>query len=136
MQQNTNQNVELSLWGYFVRAITKNYANFSGRARRKEYWGFVLFNMLISVIYSLLSFIFQSSELLILILSVITMVVGLALLIPGIAVTVRRLHDTDRSGWWYFLFLLPVLGVLVLLVFFCIEGTKGDNRFGANPKQF
>lgn len=135
MQQNTNQNVELSLWGYFVRAFTKNYANFSGRARRKEYWGFVLFKMLNLVIFGLSPFIHQTSDLP-LILIVITMVVGLALLIPGIAVTVRRLHDTDRSGWWYFLFLLPVLGVLVLLVFFCIEGTKGDNRFGADPKQF
>jgi uncharacterized membrane protein YhaH (DUF805 family) len=60
---------------------------------------------------------------------------GLAVLIPSIAVTVRRLHDTDRSGWWFLIQLIPIVGGIILLVFVCLEGTRGPNRFGADPKQ-
>lgn len=95
-----SENLEsLSLWGYFVRAITKDYSNFSGRARRKEYWSFCLFSMLIYFVCAILSNILNQVSEGIFILFAIAYLVWL---IPSVAVAVRRLHDTDRSGWWFF----------------------------------
>ncbi len=64
----------------------------------------------------------------------ITALVGLGLFLPGLAVTVRRLHDTDRRGWWILLGLIPIIGIIVLIVFYCTAGTPGPNRFGPDPK--
>jgi uncharacterized membrane protein YhaH (DUF805 family) len=109
----------------------KKYATFSGRARRQEYWMAYLFNMiaivlLVAVDTALLGLTEQGAG----ILSGIYMI---AIIIPSLAVTVRRLHDTDRSGWWILISLVPLVGIL-LLVFMCMEGTRGENRFGADPK--
>ena len=101
-------------------AVLKKYAVFSGRARRNEYWMLVLFNCIIGFVLVFIESIVGSP-------AIIADIYSLAVFIPGIAVGVRRMHDTDHSGWW-------LLFPLVNLVFVCIEGTRGNNRFGPDPK--
>jgi len=115
-------------------AVIKKYAVFSGRARRKEYWYFVLFNILVSIG---LSFIDTATG------TVnaetgyglLSGIYSLAVLIPSLAVLIRRLHDTDRSGWWILIGLIPVIGWIVLLVFVVQDSHPGQNQYGDNPKQ-
>ena len=106
-------------------AVLKKYAVFSGRARRKEYWMFVLFNMIIAFVLGLVEGILgiapESDS------SILASIYQLAVFLPTIAVGVRRMHDTDHSGWWL---LFPIVN----LVFACTEGTRSENRFGADPK--
>ena len=115
---------------WFMKAL-RQYAVFKGRARRKEFWFFQLFCFLFGI--GLLAVLFlvgmkpEAAE-------GVLNVLGIALLLPSLAVMVRRLHDTDRSGWWALLCLVPLLGGLVLLIFACLEGTRGSNRFGPDPK--
>ena len=112
----------------------KKYAVFAGRARRKEFWLFVLFNTLIAValaVIDMLTGTFDEDVG----LGLFSGLYAVAMIVPSIAVAVRRLHDTDRSGWWYLLVFLPVIGGLVILVFMCLDGTLGSNRFGPNPKE-
>jgi uncharacterized membrane protein YhaH (DUF805 family) len=113
--------------------VLKQYAVFKGRARRKEYWFFILFNLIASVVLTVIDFMtgLLDAELGIGLLSGLY---SLAVLIPSLAVTVRRLHDTDRSGWWLLIGLVPLIGAIVLLVFMLLDGTPGDNQHGANPK--
>jgi uncharacterized membrane protein YhaH (DUF805 family) len=111
---------------WYLEALRK-YAVFDGRARRMEYWMFVLFNCLIVVVLSVVDTlvgIFSLGDS----IGALAGLYWLVVLVPSIAVTVRRLHDTDRSGWWALLALLP------LFVFCVLEGTPGANRFGENPK--
>ena len=103
----------------------KKYAVFSGRSRRMEYWMFALFNFIISIILTCID-VFVGT-------AVLGMLYGLAVLIPSLAVTARRLHDTDRTGWWILIAFVPVIGAIVLLIFMVLEGTPGSNRFGDNP---
>jgi uncharacterized membrane protein YhaH (DUF805 family) len=114
-------------------SVLKQYAVFTGRARRREYWFFILFNLIASVVLTVIDFMtgFLDPELGIGLLSGLY---SLAVLIPSLAVTVRRLHDTDRSGWWLLIGLVPLLGAIMLLVFMLLDSTPGDNRYGANPK--
>ena len=114
--------------------VLKNYATFSGRARRKEYWMFFLFNVLISLGLGVLDVVagtysveYETGF--------FSGLYSLLVLIPSIAVSVRRLHDTNRSGWWIVISLIPIIGVLVLFVFTCLDSQPGTNRFGANPKE-
>lgn len=120
---------------YWYKKCLSQYADFTGRARRKEYWMFYLFNVLIflgfGVISALLSYLMGEAGAIIAV--VIFVVYSLAIFIPGLAVTVRRLHDIDKSGWWLLLAFIP-FGGLVLFVFYCIDGTPSPNRFGASPK--
>lgn len=112
-----------------VATCLRNYAVFQGRARRSEYWWFFLFNLMAQLATGLLDaglFGVDRSGL-------FNTLYSLAVLLPGIAVGVRRLHDTDRSGWWLLVFFLPVLGLLLLLAWFARPGTQGPNRFGADP---
>ena len=111
-------------------AVLKNYAGFSGRAGRREYWMFFLIYILIYIALAVLSGILPSA--LGTIFSILIAVFGLGLLIPSIAVGVRRLHDTDHSGWWMLISLIPLAG-LYLLYLLIIEGTPGSNRFGDSP---
>jgi uncharacterized membrane protein YhaH (DUF805 family) len=104
-----------------VNSAFKNYANFDGRARRSEYWYFALFNLLVS-----LCLVFISPFLYLFYL--------LAIIIPSIAVLVRRLHDIGKSGWMYFVGLIPLVGGIWLLVLLCTDSQVGDNEYGANPK--
>lgn len=115
-------------------AVLKKYAVFEGRARRKEYWFFALFNILISLGLGMIdaatgTFSAEGG------VGLLGGLYALAVLVPAIAVSVRRLHDTDRSGWWVLIVLIPLIGPIVLLVFMALDGTPGDNRFGADPKR-
>ncbi len=118
---------------WFIMAL-KKYATFSGRARRKEYWFFVLFYVLISIVATLIDAMTGSFDPA-MGMGMLGLLVALALLIPSLAVAVRRLHDTDRSGWWLLLCLIPLIGGIWLLVLLCLDSTPGDNRFGPNPKE-
>ena len=116
---------------YYIECLQK-YAVFSGRARRKEYWYFVLFNVIISFLLglaeALLGLFPETPE------AVLANVYVLATLLPSLGVTVRRLHDTSRSGWWIFLGLVPLIGAIVVLVFLAQDSTPGENQYGPNPK--
>lgn len=117
---------------WYIAAL-KKYADFSGRAQRSEYWYFILFYVLISFGLGLVdwmtgSFNTQSGY------GLLTGLFGLAMIIPTFSVGVRRLHDTDRSGWWILMALLPLIGSIVLFIFFVQDSQAGENRFGANPK--
>jgi uncharacterized membrane protein YhaH (DUF805 family) len=118
---------------WFLIAVKQKYADFSGRARRSEYWYFLLFYMLILIALSVVDVVmgwFSTDAG----VGVLSGIYTLALLIPSLSVSVRRLHDTDRSGWWLLIGLLPLIGGIVLLVFFVQDSQAGANRFGPNPK--
>ncbi|MFK7735923.1 MAG: DUF805 domain-containing protein [Pirellulaceae bacterium] len=115
----------------FKKVVFENYANFQGRASRREYWMFFLCNIAVAVLLMIMD-------------GVLLMTVGiaglnllytLAVIIPGVAVTIRRLHDTGRSGWWILIGLVPLVGLL-LLYFMCVDSDPGANEYGENPKQF
>ena len=108
--------------------VVKNYANFSGRARRSEYWYFALANFIFGAVSGVLSVAYPEFMYLV-------YIVGLALLVPGLAVSVRRLHDIGKSGWWYLIGFVPYIGALVLFVFFVKDSQPGENKWGANPKE-
>ena len=107
--------------------VLKKYAVFSGRARRKEYWFFFLINIIIAFVLGFIEGLFGSP-------GIISMIYSLAVLIPGIAVSVRRLHDTNRSGWWLLIGLIPIIGAIVLIVFMVQDSQSGENQYGGNPK--
>ena len=115
----------------------RKYADFNGRARRAEYWLFALLMILISIPFSIIAEIVEATGEMDPATAGLFLVFGLAmvgLLIPSLAVTVRRLHDSNRSGWWALIGLIPLIGGLVLFVFAILDGTPGLNRFGADPK--
>ena len=114
--------------------VLKNYATFSGRARRKEYWMFFLISALISIVLTLLDILLGTYSVEYE-AGLFSGLYSLLILIPSIAVVVRRLHDTDRSGWWILISLIPLIGVIVLFVFMCLDSQPGTNRFGVNPKE-
>ena len=105
----------------------KNYANFNGRARRKALWMFILLHM---IVYALPVGIDVSIGS----IGVLSGIYSLAALIPSISVQVRRLHDVGRSGWWLLISFVPVVGAIVLLVFFLQDSAPGENQYGENPK--
>ena len=110
--------------------VLKKYAVFSGRARRKEFWMFVLFNLILTVIVSILSLIPVLGK----IIYVLYVIYNLAIIIPGLAVGARRLHDTNKSGLLLLLMLVPFVGAIILIVFCAMEGDKGNNQYGPDPK--
>lgn len=114
---------------WYRKVVLENYANFHGRARREEYWMFTLINVLIQIALGIVWVIVSGSD-----TNVLGALYSLAVLIPALAVSVRRLHDTDRSGWWLLLALIPIIGALVVLYFFVLDSTPGTNKFGENPK--
>ena len=111
---------------WYLKVVRDNYANFDGRARRSEYWYFTLGNAI--VIIALMALTAISS-----IFMFVYGLYALAVLVPSIAVGVRRLHDVNKSGWFYLLAFVPLVN-LYLLVLFCTEGTVGPNEFGPDPK--
>lgn len=120
---------------YYLKCI-KNYANFKGRARRKEYWVFALINGFITILSKIMfSISTELSSTLLSFFGLIFFLYGLFIFLPSIAVGTRRLHDINRSGFWQLLYLIPLLGPIVLIVFFCIKGDDGENRFGLDPLQ-
>jgi uncharacterized membrane protein YhaH (DUF805 family) len=104
----------------------KKYAVFSGRATRKEYWMFMLFNLLVSII---LSFVFSGEN-----TKFITSIYGIATIVPVLALSARRLHDTGRTAWWLLLNLIPIIGSAVLMSFAVLDSQTGTNIYGSNPK--
>jgi len=113
--------------------VLKKYAVFAGRARRKEYWYFFLFNILASYLLGFIDGVtgmFSPEAGMGLLSGLYT----LAVLIPGIAVSVRRLHDTNHSGWWLFIALVPIIGTIVLIVFMVRDSQQAENDYGPNPK--
>lgn len=115
--------------------VLKKYVVFSGRARRAEFWYFFLFSAIISIFLTVidefmgLKFEMRGEN-----LGFLSTLYYIAVFIPYLAVIVRRLHDTDRSGWWILIAFIPIVGVIVLLVFLILAGKHGDNRFGPDPK--
>ncbi len=120
---------------YFLNAIKHKYATFSGRARRKEYWMFFLFYVIFNIILSILDGVLGLKGHGQYNVGVLNSIYGLVLLIPSLAIAVRRLHDTDRSGWWLLIILVPIVGAIVFIVFLCLDSTPGSNKYGPNPKE-
>ena len=108
-------------WQYFIESITKNYVNFEGRARRTEYWSFQLWSFIFSFVISFTVTIIDPS------LSIISTLFSLAILIPGIAAAVRRMHDVGKSGWYV---LIPIYNLIITLT----PGDQGTNQYGVDPK--
>lgn len=110
----------------YYMEVLKKYTVFGGRARRAEFWMYTLISAIISAVLSLI-------DLALGLTNVLSSIYGLAVLIPGIAVATRRLHDTNRSGWWQ-LIAFTIIGIIPLLIWFIQDSDPGDNRFGPNPK--
>lgn len=113
--------------------VLKKYAVFSGRSRRKEYWFFVLFNIIVSIILAVIDGVTgtldpESG------MGILGLIYTLAVLIPALAVSVRRLHDTGRSGWWLLILLIPLIGTIVILIFMVQDSKPEENQYGPNPK--
>ena len=106
--------------------VLKKYAEFSGRARRKEFWMYTLFNFIIMIVLSIIDGVIG--------IPILGGIYALAVLLPGIAVGARRLHDIGKSGWWLLIGLVPFIGVIVLIIFFVMDSNPGDNQYGPNPK--
>ena len=113
--------------------VLKKYAVFSGRARRKEYWYFALFSTLVQLLLMVIDYSIGTSDLKTG-TSLLVAIYSLAVAIPYLAVSVRRLHDTGRSGWWLLIVLVPIIGGLALLVFTLQDSKPGENQYGPNPK--
>jgi uncharacterized membrane protein YhaH (DUF805 family) len=110
----------------------QKYADFTGRSRRKEYWSFFLLYLAVMIVASIIDAMLGFGSLLFLYGPLATLAV-LALIVPSLAVGARRLHDTGRSGWWLLIAFVPLIGGIVLLVFFATEGMRGDNLYGPDP---
>ncbi|WP_224816206.1 DUF805 domain-containing protein [Hasllibacter sp. MH4015] len=108
-----------------VKHVFANYANFSGRARRSEYWWFYLFNIIVNVVASVVDGAIG--------MPIVSIVAFLALIVPGIAVAVRRMHDVGRSGWWLLILFVPLVGIILVIYWFVQRGTVGPNEYGADP---
>ena len=127
------------LWSYFTRSLMANYANFRGRARRKEYWGYVLFYIIAAVVIGTVALFLDGSvgnldggEIPVVTLGLFGLFV-LATFIPSLAITIRRQHDIGLSGWFYLLILIPYIGWLIILVFTLIPSQRHDNKWGPVP---
>ena len=109
---------------WYLKCLNQ-YADFKGRARRKEYWMFVLFNALVSIVVEGIGYVIG--------LDFLVSLYALAVFIPMLAVSVRRLHDIGKSGWWYLLGFIPLVGSIILLIWYCKDSTEA-NEWGPNPK--
>jgi uncharacterized membrane protein YhaH (DUF805 family) len=110
-----------------IRSVFSKYVVFSGRARRSEFWWFFLFAVIVYIVVGIIDAAIGSS--------ILGLIVSLALLLPSLAVNVRRLHDTGRSGWWILIGLIPIVGFIILLIFECQDSQPGANAYGPSPKE-
>lgn len=110
---------------YFLDPIVNNYANFNGRTGRKEFWMFILLNIIVSFVVGFVAGMFG--------LKIISTFYMLAVFIPGLAISVRRLHDTNHSGWLFLLNFIPIIGWLILFYFYILDSDSSDNLYGPNP---
>ncbi|WP_418608972.1 DUF805 domain-containing protein [Pseudoalteromonas sp. US3C1013] len=111
---------------HYMNAL-RSYADFSGRNRRKAFWMFMLINLIFSLLTSVMDGITNTMF--------VSTIYSLALLIPQLSAGARRLHDTNRSGWWQLLWLVPVIGWIILIIFLAQDSQEGENDHGANPKE-
>lgn len=109
-----------------VKTCLTKYVDFNGRARRREYWFFCLFNVLVSIVVGAIASLLKAD--------IISNLVSLALLLPSLAVAVRRLHDIGKKWTWILMGLIPLVGWIFLLVYYCTDSQPGENQFGCNPK--
>jgi uncharacterized membrane protein YhaH (DUF805 family) len=124
--------IEGKIMNWYLEVL-KKYAVFDGRARRKEYWFFYLFYFIFAFVLMIIDGMTGTSNEETGI-GVLSSIFVLAMIIPGLAVAVRRLHDTDRSGWWIFISLIPLIGGIWFLVLMVLDGTAGQNQYGPDPK--
>lgn len=123
------------LLDYFKLCLSRKFATFSGRARRQEYWLFNLDCMIVSSFLSSLSLSLARNIVANIVVSIVAVAWSLFIIIPSLAVLVRRLHDVNRSGWWLLFLFLPIVGWIVLFVFTLLPGTVGENDYGDDPKE-
>ena len=117
-------------FGEAIQSGFRNYVGFNGRASRSEYWYWVLFAFLVNIAANIVDRSLGGG------MSTVGLlggIVALALLLPNIAIGIRRLHDRDKSGWWLLLIFIPLIGAIILIIWFIIRGTPGPNRFGEDP---
>ncbi|HIP18667.1 MAG TPA: DUF805 domain-containing protein [Sulfurovum sp.] len=124
---------------YFIETIKNRYAKFDGRASRSEYWFYTLFYLIIAIAVGMVDTAVvnpmlgiapeQAAQ-----GGILQFILALALLVPSIAIGVRRLHDTGKSGWWLLIGLIPIVGALVLIFFYVTDSQAGSNMYGENPK--
>lgn len=121
------------MMNWYVKCL-RQYTDFTGRARRKEYWMYTLFNVIFVALLAGIDYLLGwfSIEYRI---GVLSGIYSLAVLLPGLAVCVRRLHDIGKSGWYYLLGLIPIVGPIILLVYYCTEGDRFENAWGEDPKK-
>ena len=122
---------------YYKNVLKNNYSNFDGRARRSEFWYYNLMNMIIVITLVILVVALVAvtqSAIIGGIIGILILLYVLGTFIPSIAVLVRRLHDVGKSGWWYFIALVPIVGTIWLLVLLFTDSQEGSNEYGANPK--
>ena len=124
---------------YFLEPITRHYVDFNGRASRSQYWYFVLYYFLISLVLAFIDTLVINPMLgatpeQVARGGILQMIFGLAIFLPSLSIGVRRLHDIGRSGWWLLLSFIPIIGVLVLLFWFIQDSQPGSNEYGPNPK--
>jgi uncharacterized membrane protein YhaH (DUF805 family) len=112
------------LVNYWKRVVLERYAQFTGRSGRAEFWWYVLAGLIIGIGFNILMAIASAFVF-------VYLIYALAVLIPGLAVAIRRLHDTDKTGWWLLIGLVPFAGIIVLIVFWATEGMPGPNKYGA-----
>lgn len=113
-------------FGEAISSGFSNYVGFAGRAPRSEFWYWVLFVFILTILASVI-------DNAIIGMPIVGTIVSLGLLLPGIAVSVRRLHDIDRTGWWILIGLVPLVGAILLLIWYCSKGTPGPNTYGSDP---
>lgn len=120
---------------YFWNVIKNHYADFKGRATRKEYWSFISAYIILTMIIGFFIGFFSALHLAILsgIFLGIFILFALSIIVPSLALCIRRIHDIGQSGWWYLIGLVPYVGGIVLLVFYCLPSEKGENKWGPNP---
>ena len=114
---------------WWKKVVLQNYANFSGRARRAEYWWFTLVHFVVLLVVVGVLFVINDT-----LGGLAYILAGLGTLLPSLAVLVRRLHDIGKSGWWYFIAFIPLVGPIILLVFACTDSSRGTNQYGPSPK--
>ena len=117
---------------YYIHALTERYSDFRSRSTRSEYWFFALFNIIVGIVVTVLDIMFgiysEPDS-----IGLLGGIYGLLVFIPGLAIGIRRLHDTNKSGWWTLILFIPIIGAIVYFVFMCTGSDRGDNRFGASP---
>lgn len=133
--QTRNENGQLSLFALFLETLTKRYAQFSGRASKREFWGYMLFRMVAVVaIFFVAVIMFAINESLGSIFNLLCWLFGIALVIPDLSVGVRRLHDIGKSGWWFLIGLVPLIGPIWLIILWCQASVNEDNQWGGLPE--